>query len=242
MNRLRDPLHNEHGNVMVSNLVGAFVMTLVAGAIATSIGGLLLFQTSLDQRTGATRGLSMVDSVLRSDILWASQITAPSDHSVQMTVPGRDGKCKVSTWTIDTADGKTALNTTVVSYPGVDATVNPVRCSGTGSAPSTQALASDLAPDAAFTYANTGGRAMAYVSGAPVLQGPAEAPAGTNAKAWASTALGAVILDNGFAVSTPQRATYRIAQAAVNLSVVPAAPDAPTHFIPEGDLTAIPAG
>lgn len=242
MNRLCALLRNERGNVMVSNLVGAFVMTLVAGAIASSIAGLLLFQTSLEKRTGATRSLSMVDTVLRSDVLWASEITAPTAKSMQLTVPGRDGKCKVTTWTIDAADGKTVLNTTVISYPGFDATVNPVRCSGTGSAPSTQTLASDLGSSTAFTYANPGGRPLSFTSGTPVPEGPAEPPAGVTAKPWASTSLAAVALETVFDASTPQRAAYRIAQSARNLSVMPEAPDAPTHFVPEGDLTAISAG
>jgi hypothetical protein len=242
VNRLRTLLRNERGNVMVSNLVGAFVMTVVAGAIATSIAGLLLFQTSIGQKTGTTKSLSMVDAVFRSDVLWASEISTTTAKSVQMTVPGRDGKCKVSSWAIDTVDGKTELNITVVSYPAFDATVNPIRCSGTGSAPSTQTLATDLSGDTAFNYTNTGGRPVSYTAGAPELQGPADAPTGTSAKSWASTSLGAIALDVTFAASTAQRATYRIAQAGGNLSVLPAAPDAATHFIPEGDLTAIPAG
>lgn len=240
--RVADVLRSESGNVMVSNIIGAITMLIVAGGIATGIVGLLAFQGSVNDRTAMTKEISLADSVFRSDIQWASTITVTDDKSFELIVPGRDGKCKVSTWTITTTGGKTVLSSTVVSYPGFDASVNPVRCSGTGAAPGTQTLIADAAPGSAFGFTNTGGRGIIYTGGVPVLGGEPSAPAGIPAKGWTSTAVSAITLETSVAASTPKPAAYRITQVADNLSVVQEAADAPSHFVHEGNLTAIPSG
>jgi hypothetical protein len=127
-----------------------------------------------------------------------------------------------------------------VNYPSTDSTVNPVRCSGEPSAPSTQTLITDADPASAFTYANAGGRDLTFTSGTATVTGAAAAPAEVPAKSWASTKLAAVALNTAVASSTDKKAAYRFAQTADNLSVVQEAADAPTHFVPEGDLTALP--
>lgn len=52
--------------------------------------------------------------------------------------------------------------------------------------------------------------------------------------------LSAVALNTTVASSTDRKAGYRFAQTADNLSVVQESVDAPTHFIPEGNLTPLP--
>lgn len=101
----------------------------------------------------------------------------------------------------------------MVTYPLTDSTVNPVRCSGEGSAPSTQALITDADPTSTFTYANAGGRDLSFAAGTGTLGGPAAVPAGVPAKAWASMKLSAVALHTAVASSTDRRAVYRFAQS-----------------------------
>lgn len=234
-------LSSQAGNVMVSNIIGAATMLIVAGAIATGIVGLLAFQGAVNERTAVTKEVSLADSVFRSDVQWASAIAVTDDRTVELTVPGRNGLCKLATWTITQTAGKTAVNSTVISYPGYDATVNPVRCSGTGSAPATQTLIADAGPAAAFTYANAAGRAISYVSGAAALD-LAPAPSGADPKLWESPDTATITLSTEVASSTPTKASYRISQSADNLHTVQQTADAPSHFIPEGNLTALPAG
>ena len=216
-------------------------MLIVAGAIATGIVGLLAFQGAVNDRTAVTKEVSLADSVFRSDVQWASAIAVTDARTVELTVPGRNGLCKLATWTIAENAGKTTVSSTVVSYPGYDATVNPVRCAGIGSAPATQTLIADAGPAAAFTYTNSAGRGISYTAGAAVLD-PAPPPSGANPKLWEVADTGSVTLSTDVASSTPRKATYRITQAADNLSVVDQPADAPSHFVPEGNLTALPAG
>lgn len=241
LRRTRQHLLNESGNFMVSTLIGSLVMMVVIGAIAAGVLGIALFHEAITKKSDVTKEAAMADSTLRSDILWASSITATDSKKVQLTVPGQNGTCRDATWTISaSAEGKTTVDVTVVNYPAVDATVNPVRCSGEGSAPSIQTIIADASPDSTFAYANAGGRGLSFTAGTGTLDGPAAAPAGVPAKAWASPKLSAVALNTAVASSTERKASYRFAQTADNLSVVQEAADAPSHFVPEGDLTALP--
>jgi hypothetical protein len=47
-------------------------------------------------------------------------------------------------------------------------------------------------------------------------------------------------LNTAVAISTGREAVYRFAQTADNLRVVQEAACAPSHFVPEGNLTALP--
>ena len=237
----RQRLSNEAGNFMITNLIGSVVMLVVIGAIAAGVLGIALYQKAITEKSDVTKEAAIADATLRSDILWASSITATDNKKVELTVPGQNGACRVATWTIGPgAEGRTAVDVTVVSYPAVDATVNPVRCSGEPTAPSSQTLISDADPASTFTYANAGGRELTFTAGIPAVAGPATAPAGIPAKAWASPKLTAVALNTAVASSTDRKTDYRFAQTADNLSVVQEAADAPSHFVPEGNLTALP--
>jgi type II secretory pathway pseudopilin PulG len=241
LRRIQELLRNESGNFMISTIIGSMVMMVVIGAIAAGVLGIALFQKAITDKSEVTKQAAMADATLRSDILWASSITATDDKKVQLTVPAQNGACRDATWSVDTgADGKTVIDVTVINYPATDSTVNPVRCSGEPSAPSTQAIVTDADPASTFTYANAGGRALAFTAGTPAVSGPADAPAGVAAKAWASTKLSAVALNTAVASTTDRKTAYRFAQTADNLSVVQEAADAPSHFVPEGDLTALP--
>jgi hypothetical protein len=241
LRRVRDHLRDESGNFMISTIIGSMVMMVVIGAIAAGVLGIALFQKAITEKSDVTKEAALADSTLRSDILWASSITATDSKKVELTVPGQNGACRDATWTIAAGDdGKTTVDVTVVNYPTVDSTVNPVRCSGAPSAPSTQTLIADADPTSAFTYSNAGGRDLTFAAGAATVAGTAAAPAGVSAKAWASPKLAAVALNTAVASSTDRKAAYRFAQTADNLSVVQEAADAPSHFVPEGDLTALP--
>lgn len=241
LRRTRTILKGESGNFMISALIGSLVMMVVIGAIAAGILGIALYQKAITEKSDVTMEAARADGTLRSDVLWASSITATDSTKLELTVPGQNGACRVATWTIAPgAEGKTTVDVTVVNYPSADSTVNPVRCSGEPSAPSTQTMITDADPASTFTYANAGGRDLSFAAGAVTLAGPAAVPAGVPAKAWASTKLTEVALNTAVASSTDRRAVYRFAQTADNLSVVQQAPDAPTHFVPEGDLTAVP--
>ncbi|HEX9086502.1 MAG TPA: hypothetical protein VF867_03120 [Arthrobacter sp.] len=239
LNRVRKALRGEAGSYMINTIIGSIVMTVVVGAIAAGILGLLLFQQAVTDRTDITKQVSLTDSTFRSDVLWASTINVTDNHTVEMTVPGQSSKCKVSTWTVNTSGAKTTVDVSVISYPGYDSSVNPVTCTGAPSAPSTQNFVSDAASSASFTFANAGGRDLQFTAGtAAVVDAPA--PAGVTAKTWASVKPAAVALNVTVANSTDHRSSYRFAQTADNLSVVQDAADAPSHLVPEGDLTALP--
>jgi hypothetical protein len=180
--RITRALNNEAGNAMMSNLVGAVVMLGESGAVATGIAGMLTLQGEVNGRNAVTKEISLVDSVLRADILWASVITATDDSTVAMTTPGRDGRCKVNTWQIRAVDGKTVVDSTVVNYTGIDAAVNPVRCTGTASSPTTQTLIADASPSSAFSSTNPGGRRMLYSAGTPSLGRAATPPTAVDTK------------------------------------------------------------
>ncbi|ACL42092.1 hypothetical protein Achl_4141 (plasmid) [Pseudarthrobacter chlorophenolicus A6] len=239
--RVRQILQSEAGNYMITTLIGALVMLVVIGAIASGILGIALFQKIITDRSDVTKEAALTDSTLRSDILWASSITATDGHRLELTVPGQNGRCRVATWAIAPAGGgKATVDVTVVDYPSADSTVNPVRCAGEPSAPSTQTIITDADPASSFTYANAGGRQLVYTGGTASLAGPEAAPGGVPAKVWSSPKLAAVALTTTVANSTDRKREYRIAQTADNLSVIQEAADAPTHFVPEGDLTALP--
>lgn len=241
LRRARQRLQSEAGNFMVSTMIGSIVMMVVIGAIAAGVLGIALFQKVATDKSDVTKEASIADAALRSDILWASSITATDSKKFELTVPGLEGHCEVSTWTVTPGNqGKTAVAVSVISYPSVDASVNPVRCSGEPSAPSTQTLITDADPSSTFTYANAGGRELTFTTGAVAAAGPVAVPAGVPAKAWASTKLSAVALNTAVASSTDKKASYRFSQTADNLSVVQEAADAPSHFVPEGNLTALP--
>lgn len=241
LRRARQHLNNEAGNFMISTMIGSVVMLVVIGAIASGILGIALYQKAITEKSDVTMEAARADATLRSDILWAASIAATDSKKVELTVPGQNGRCRVATWTIGPgAEGRTAVDVSVVNYPAVDATVNPVRCSGEPTEPSSQTIISDAGPASTFTYANAGGRELTFTAGAPVLAGPATVPAGISAKAWASTKLAAVALNTAVASSTDRSAGYRFAQTADNLSVVQEAADAPSHFVSEGNLTALP--
>lgn len=241
LRRARQHLRNEAGNFLVSTIIGSLVMMVVIGAIAAGVLGIGLFQKVVTEQSDVTKEAAMADATLRSDILWASTITATDSRKVELTAPGQNGQCRVATWTIGPGtEGKTAVDVSVINYPAVDATVNPVRCSGEPSAPSVQTIISDADPASAFTYANAGGRELSYAAGAAAVTGSAAPPPGVSAKAWGSPKLSAVALNTAVASTTDQKASYRFAQTADNLSVVQEAADAPSHFVPEGNLTALP--
>jgi hypothetical protein len=241
LRRVRDHLRDESGNFMISTIIGSMVMMVVIGAIAAGVLGIALFQKAITEKSDVTKEAALADSTLRSDILWASSIAATDGKTVELTVPGQNGACRDATWTIAAGDGgKTTVDVTVVNYPAVDSTVNPVRCSGEPSAPSTQTLITDADPTSAFTYSNAGGRDLTFAAGTATVTGAAAVPAGVSAKAWASPKLAAVALNTAVASSTDRKAAYRFAQTADNLSAVQEAADAPSHFVPEGDLTALP--
>jgi hypothetical protein len=228
--RVRQHLRDESGNFMVSTSIGSMVMMVVIGAIAAGVLGIALFQKAITEKSDVTKGAAIADATLRSDILWASSIAATDSRKLELTVPGRDGTCRDATWTITAGEeGKTTVDVAVVNYPSTDSTVNPVRCSGEPSAPSTQTVIADADPASTFTYANAGGRELSYAAGTVTVAGSAAPPTGVSAKAWGSPKL-----------STDRKASYRFAQTADNLSVVQEAADAPSHFVPEGNLTALP--
>jgi type II secretory pathway pseudopilin PulG len=241
LRRVKERLNNEAGNFMVSTLIGSMVMMVVIGAIAAGVLGIALFQKAITEKSDVTKEAAMADSTLRSDVLWASSITATDSKKVELTVPGTNGACRNATWTIgDGEDGKTTVDVTVVSHPSTDSTVNPVRCSGEPSAPSTQTIISDADPASTFTYANAGGRELTFTAGTAAVDGSTDVPAAVPAKTWASTKLAAVALNTAVASSTDRKGGYRFAQTADNLSVVQEPADAPSHFVPEGNLTALP--
>lgn len=239
--RARQHLRNEAGNVMITSLLGSLVMMVVIGAIAAGILGIALFQKAITDKSDVTKEAAMTDATLRTDILWASSINPVNQYKVELTVPGQNGRCRMATWSIAPGtEGKTIVDVVVVSYPSTDATVNPVRCSGEPNAPTSQTIITDADPASTFTYANAGGRPLTYTGGAGTLAGPDTPPEGVPDKAWASTRLSAVALNTAVSSSTDRKADYRVAQTADNLSVVQEAADAPTHFVPEGNLTALP--
>lgn len=242
LRRAKAHLRNEAGNFMASAIIGSMVMMVVIGAIGAGVLGIALFQKVITDRSDVTKEAATADSIFRSDVLWASAIAATDARKVELTVPGQNGKCRVATWTIApaAAEGKTTLDVSVLNYPGVDATVNPVRCSGEPGAPSVQTIIADADPASAFTYSNAGGRDLIFTAGAAALGGTPEAPAGVKAGAWASPKLSSVALDTAVASTTDRKTDYRFAQTADNLSVVQEAADAPSHFVPEGNLTALP--
>lgn len=234
-------LRSEAGNFMINSLIGSMVMMVVIGATAAGILGIAMFQKAISDRSEVTQEAAVADATFRSDVLWASSITATDNSQVELVVPGQNGRCRVATWSISpAADGTMTVDVSVVNYPAFDASVNPVRCSGEPSAPSLQTIIKDADPETAFTYANPGGRELTYSAGTATVAGAAAAPSGVTAKAWASTKLAAVALNTAVASSTNRRTEYRVAQTADNLSVVQEAADAPSHLVPEGNLTAVP--
>jgi hypothetical protein len=238
--RTLSALRSEAGNYMITTIVGSVVLLIVIGAIAAGIVAISLFQQATSDRSDTTKQAAVTDSTFRNDVLWASSITPTDSHKVQMTVPGQDGQCKVSTWTISAAAGLTTVDVSVVTYPSFDATATPVACSGAASAPSSQNMISDADPASTFTYANPGGRGLTYTSGSGTIAGSSTAPTGVPPKLWVSPRLGAVALNTSVAYSSPRKADYRVSQTADNLDIAAQAADAPGHFIPEGDLTALP--
>jgi hypothetical protein len=240
LERARELLKGEGGNFMITTLVGSFVMLIVIGAIGASIVGITLFQQAVLSRSDITKQAALADSAFRTDVLWASAITPTDNHNLALTVPGQDGHCRVSTWTIATSGGTTTVTNTVVSYPSFDATVNPVQCSGAASAPSTQIMNGDASSDSSFTFANAGGRALTVTSGSAALDGNTTVPAGVDPKVWGSPRVAAVALNTVMDSSTDHSVAYRFSQTADNLSVTQDPADAPSHFVPEGDLTAVP--
>lgn len=233
-------LRSESGNMMITTLMGSVVLLIVIGAIASGIGAFALLQQAVTTRSGTTNESVLTDAAFRNDVQWASSITPTDSHTVQMTVPGDDGKCRVSTWTIAPAGTQTAVQQKTVEYASADTTVNPVACAGTPTGQSVQTLVSDADPSSTFTYANAGGRELAYSAGAASLAGTDPAPAGIASSVWASQRVAAVALNTAIAASTDHRAAYRFSQAAANLSAPKTAADAASHFVPEGDLTALP--
>lgn len=241
MTRFRRLISDESGNFMISSLVGSIVMTVVVGAIAAGILGIALYQKAITERSAVTNEAAIADSTLRTDILWASSVKAIDHNEVELTVPGQDGRCRTATWTISPGvEAKTAVNVTVTNYPTTDADANPVRCSGEAGSPSTQTIIADADPESSFSYSNAGGREMTFSSGVPILEGPDNAPSGIQPKTWGSTKLAAIALNTAVASSSEQKTVYRFAQSADNLSVTQEVADAPSHFVPEGDLTALP--
>lgn len=234
-------LRSEAGNFMVTTMVGSLISLVVVGAIAAGILGIALFQKVIIEKADVTKEAAMTDATLRSDILWASSITPVNQYKVELTVPGQNGRCRVATWSLAPGtEGRSIVDVIVVSYPTTDSTVNPVRCTGEPGEPSTQTMITDADPASTFTYANAGGRELTFTGGTVSLAGAETAPPGVSAKAWGSTRLSSVALNTAVASSTDRKADYRFAQTADNLSVVQEAADAPTHFVPEGNLTPLP--
>ncbi|WP_026535901.1 hypothetical protein [Arthrobacter sp. H14] len=157
-----------------------------------------------------------------------------------MTVPGFDGQCKVSTWTIETADGLTTVENKVAIHPGFDTGTDPVSCTGTPSLPSPLTLITDAAGSSKFSYANAGGRNLDVVAGTSTATGSATAPAGIPGTDWASGKIAAAALVTTIGASTDMAVDYRFAQTANNLDAPAPATDADSHFVPEGNITAIP--
>lgn len=241
LQRIKDRLGNQAGNLMINSLVGSIVTLIIIGATGAGVLSMVLIHKAINEGSQVTHEMALTDSTFRSDVLWASTITATDSTRVELTVPGQNGRCRLSAWAVDTlADGTKDITVSVINYPSYDATVNPVRCSGTPDPASTQTIVKGADAATAFTYANQGGRELAYSAGTAALAGPATAPAGVKAAAWNSTKLAAVALDTASENSKGKRTQYRISQTADNLSVIQEAADAATHFVPEGNLTALP--
>lgn len=237
----RKHLGSQAGNVMINSLVGSIVMLIVIGATGAGILGMVMFHKAISDGSAATQEVALTDSTFRSDVLWASVIAATDSSKVELTVPGQNGRCRVATWSIIAlGDGTKNIDVSVLNYPSFDAAVNPVRCSGAPAPANVQTITTDADPASAFTFANIGGRELTYSAGAATLSGPAAPPAGVKAQAWASPALAAVALNGASESSAGKRTEYRLSQTADNLSVIQEAADAPTHFVPEGNLTAVP--
>lgn len=221
----RQALSSEAGDVLINSIAGAIVSVVAMGAVAAGITGISQFQIQQKVRADITNEASLTNASLRSDILWAADITPAGDRRVDMTVPGGSGGCEEVSWSIGTADTEdgdteasdaaTQVTLTTVSYPGLDSTADEPACTGEPAGTTTAVMISDASPQSTFTYAGADGRDLVFDgtgSGSPA----------------------AVALNTTVGASTDEAAPYRFSQA-----VRPApggTADAPVHQVPEADL------
>ena len=129
MQRIQKALKGQRGDYLASSMVGAFISLLVLGVVAAGIMGTSAFQAQLAVRSAVTNQASLTDSALRTDLIWASQIEAKDDTSFTATVPGADGGCRVSEWTIrDSSEGNREVVNTVYNYKSFNADTNHMSC------------------------------------------------------------------------------------------------------------------
>ncbi|MCC3292552.1 hypothetical protein [Arthrobacter sp. zg-Y1110] len=231
-----EALKGERGNFMMQALAGSIVSLLSIGAIAGGIAGISQFQVKQQLRAEVTNQASLTDSTFRGDVLWAAGIKAADEHHVEFTVPGPSGGCEISSWAIEPEGDRTRVRVTTVSYPETDTSTGQAKCAGEPSHASAADLIDDAAPESSFTYSNAAGRALSFNDGTPEADADTEKPANVDAGAWKSVSPAAVALDTAVKSSSKMKTPFRFAQTADNLHSSEATPDAPVHFVPDGDL------
>lgn len=245
MQRIQKALKGQSGDYLASSMVGAFISLLVLGVVAAGIMGTSAFQAQLAVRSAVTNQASLTDSALRTDLIWASQIEAKDDTSFTATVPGADGGCRVSEWTIrDSAEGNREVVNTVYNYKSFNADTNPVSCSGGSTGRIDSVLVANASPGSAFTYRNAGGYELTYKDGVHEARTHdlASKPAAVSTVNWKSTKLDTVTLDTVVGYGSDTATPFRFTQAASNLDVVSNSPDGRPNFQEKGRLTAVEEG
>lgn len=229
MIRIKEAMRNQNGNFLIGTLVGSIVSLLLIGIIGAVIALLVTMQSKVGAADDTTREVTAVSSALGTDARFASTIAPAGDRAVSFTVPGEAGQCRTADWSVQDTEGATQLVRTVTQYPQYDATVNPVRCGGTASAPETTVMARKIDPSTTFGYANAGGRELVSGTGTLVPAAAGTRPASVMASSWNSGALASVSLTGSFGQDSVTPRAVRIHQGALSLSSVVGSPDMPSH-------------
>ncbi|MCC3299825.1 hypothetical protein [Arthrobacter caoxuetaonis] len=231
-------LRSERGNFMVQAMLGSIISLVAIGTIAAGITGITQFQVKQQLRAEATTQAVLTDTTFRNDVLWAAAVRPIDDRHVEFTVPGPTRGCETAAWSIEDDGEHTRILVKNTSYPGIDTSAVPARCTGEASEPVSAVLVDDAAPGSTFTYANAAGRALSFEAGAWTGFGDSVKPESTGTAGWESKAPAAAALETEIKSSTTLRRHYRFAQTADNLPISAASlkPDAAVHPVPDGDL------
>ena len=148
-------LAGQRGAGTLPETLAGVVLHLIGASMAVAaIVAALSTYTFVQARASIAEQAISAESAIRSDIRWASAITADGPDRFTATVPDREDACLESTWEI--RDG--ALVNETITYAATDTTATPVTCAGEPSARASQRVINRLGPDASFTYLNIGGR------------------------------------------------------------------------------------
>lgn len=187
-------LSDEQGStlpeVMVSVIVSAVTMSVVAGAVV-AVGAL----TTEMVNTGVVASESAyTDLRWSNDVRAAVAIEATDGTQAKLTIPGTAGKCSTTEWL--TGAGGLGLIVKTVAYP----TMSVNACTGPPATPTSEELVAS-STELAFLYKNPGGRVITFASGNPTLAA-ANKPGSVSYDAWESLTIGVATLRTTAAAGT----------------------------------------